>query len=688
MKWFLSAFLGAAFVSAATVTVPPHGNVPVPPVAPADPGPVGPNVPPPSSNPPPGPRSPNPAPPAQPTGAGSPSVGAPKAPGTGGAGGSGGAGTATPQPSSQDIADWRVWWTFHRDEFLDLKDALDRGNALTTGEDELLGGTSAGGAQRPDPRKLHDVVVPALLAALRGERNPDVLTSCMMALAKLGRGPCPADAAAIETALRPFLADPVQEVAETAALALGLNAAPSSAMLLVGLAGDDERGRALVQQTEVPTRTRAFACYGLGLLGARANADVRRFVVHHLVQTFEKDKAATRDVRTAVLVAMSQLEIAPSARGDATYAPSSSLESDLAWLLGIWRDPQQSELVRVHAATTAARLAPGAPAAAALPWKGALCDALEPTATVPGILRQGAALALGACCDNDDDEADARARALLQRAVRDGDGLTRRFAAISLARVGARDGKGAHTSENLRATRTFLLGEFEGASSTLRPWLALALGTCEALRLRSGADASTEVQAALVKALAQRKSPGDAGALCLAAALTRAPEARDSIVEWTVGNQESEARPYAALALGLLGWDGGVLPLRKAVLDAKNRPLLLREASIALGLLGSNEVVPTLVRSLAESESLPWQSAIAGALSYVGDARAIDPLLALLEKGKRPDRMRSFAAAALGGVCDRERIPWNAPIGFTVHYAVPPATLYEPSSGTGILDLF
>ncbi|MBI5363744.1 MAG: HEAT repeat domain-containing protein [Planctomycetes bacterium] len=672
---------------ASTSIGPRHGGTPPPPqLDPPHQPPFLPQPPVTTGGTPGSPRTPGPAPAATPTGPAGPTAGGPQAPGSGATGGSG-ANPSTPKFANQDLADWRLWWTFHKDEFLDLKATLAQGAQLVTGEEALLNRTTTG-AQLPDPKKLRAEVVPALLRMLQGERNPDVLTSSMVALAKLGRGPCPEDAPAIEAAVKPFLADPVQEVTESAALALGLNAAPSSAPLLVALAQDDERGRALVQQTEVPYRTRAFACYGLGLLGARGNADVRRFAVHHLVQTFEKDKGAARDVKVAVLVALALLPVEGPARTDGTEAPSSSLEADLAWLSGVWRDVRESELVRAYAATTAGRLASASRGGAVDTWKLALCDALEPTSSVPGVLRQSAALALGSITDNDDDEADTRARALLTRAAREGDGLARRFALVSLARAGARDGRGARTSEHLVETRRFLLGELEGGSSALRPWIALALGVCEAVRLRAGADASDEVRAALVKGLAQHKSPSDAGALCLAAALARASNARDAIVAAATSGDDAETRPHAALALGLLGWDGAVITLRKAVIDARNKPLLLREASIGLGLLGSTDNVPNLVRMLGEQASTTWMAAITGALSYVGDARAVDPLLALLPKGERPDSVRAFAAAALGGICDRELLPWNAPMAFLVNYSVPPATLYEPTSGTGILDLF
>jgi HEAT repeat protein len=207
------------------------------------------------------------------------------------------------------------------------------------------------------------------------------------------------------------------------------------------------------------------------------------------------------------------------------------------------------------------------------------------------------------------------------------------------------------------------------------------------VRLRAGRESSDEVRAALVRGLEKHRSPIEAGAWCIAAGLAHAQGAREAIVEWAVGNQDSEARPHAALALGLLGWDGAVLALRKTVQDSRYRPFVLRDASISLGLLGSTDNVVHLTQMLGEAQGLTSLSAIASALSYVGDARAVDPLLALLQRGERPDRVRAFAAAALGGLCDRDLVPWNAEIARTVNYWVPPATLYEPAAGTGILDL-
>ncbi len=642
--------------------------------------------------------------PAAPTG---PSTATPTG-GTGGATTGGGAGAkpggSTGAFSSQDLMDWQLWWTFHRDEFVQLKSTLARGASAPSTGDEALLGASTRGAELPDAKRTHETVVPALLAALQGERNQDVLSSCIVALAKIGRGGSSADAPAIEAAIRPFLSDPLQEVAETAALALGLNATQSSAQLLVDLALDDERGRALVGQSETPYRTRAFACYGLGLLGRDAvNPDVRRFVAHHLMHVFEVDRSSTRDVKTAVLLALSLVPLeavrtAPAAEGKgagaaaARVSPSAesvsgSADAVLEWLLRVWSDRNESEFVRSYAAPAAARIASNGSRAIVDAWKETLCAALRPGASPQAVMQQSAVMALGMLTDNDADALDEKGRQTLMQIARDGEALARRFAFIAVARAGARDGAGESTDVNRAAVRAFLLEELRQGSSAVRPWVALAAGVGEALISRAGHEIAPETQAALLKGLRDHKSPGESGAWCIANALARQQDARDFLLETVLDNGESPARSHSALALGLLGWDGAVIPLRKVLPEARYRPYLLRDTAIALGLLGSREAVNELLRMLGDTTSLASMSAVASALGYIGDARALEPLVTMLRKGDRPDRVRAFAAAALGGICDRDMLPWNAEIAFSANYWVTPATLYEPGGATGILDL-
>jgi HEAT repeat protein len=151
---------------------------------------------------------------------------------------------------------------------------------------------------------------------------------------------------------------------------------------------------------------------------------------------------------------------------------------------------------------------------------------------------------------------------------------------------------------------------------------------------------------------------------------------------------QDDARGQVALALGLLGHGEAGELLRTIVARSKYRPALLRDCSIALGLLGDKDIGTQLVRQLEEARSLAAQSAIVSALGFIGDRRSVEPLLALLGNRLANEKARAFAAVALGNVADKELLPWNSKIGVDLNYRAAPATLSDPLTGTGILDIF
>ena len=120
--------------------------------------------------------------------------------------------------------------------------------------------------------------------------------------------------------------------------------------------------------------------------------------------------------------------------------------------------------------------------------------------------------------------------------------------------------------------------------------------------------------------------------------------------------------------------------------DAEFRPALLAQAAIGLALLdpiGAGQMLAGLLRR--KDESVGRLSGIAFAFRYVGDRRAIDPLLGLLGDRDLPDLARAFVLAAVGGACDRGELPWNEPFARGVNYRAPISTV---SNGvTGILDI-
>lgn len=273
------------------------------------------------------------------------------------------------------------------------------------------------------------------------------------------------------------------------------------------------------------------------------------------------------------------------------------------------------------------------------------------------------------------------------RTTRDGDALARRLAWIAIGRTGARDGAGAARDEGLQRARAALYAGLETENGLVRPWVALGLGVLEQARSRSGEIVAPDSLRALRGALERHPSPNEAGAYCLALGLCKDVASRERIEREAVRTQDDEFQSQAALALGLLGDRQSIEPLRRIVLEARQRPLVLRDSAIALGLLGDHELVSFLVTWLREASNLGLLSATAGALGWVGDQRAIEPLCALVESREAPDRARAFAAVALGLVCDKDLLPWNAAIARDLNWWLAPATLYDPGSGTGIIDL-
>lgn len=623
-----------------------------------------------------------------PAGPGTPAPGGPAA----GPNTSGGSPTASVDPSA-----WQQWWAFHRDAFLNLKSALTRNSVRT---DEAFFGVAAA-LRRGDERRPSDLlrkrVVPALLAALERERNPDVLTGAALALAKIAE---PADdpEGRIPVALRGLLASANQEVAESAAIALGIHAHPSAAPLLVALLADDPLARAQARAAQIPTRTRAFAAYALGILGQRTNnTDARRLIVRALCSSLQSEAvSASNDVRVACTLALGLVRIEPERLagpvGVATdESLASSREAELRWLRPRLDDARAPETIRAHLPVALARIAHGGAAEFSIDLERRFVSALGAASSDGTLMQQSSGIALGLLLDNDQDELDRSGIASLQRVAREGGPFARRWALISLARAAARDGThsgGGRDGATLREVRTFLANELERSNGLLRPWCGLALGVLEANRIALGEAAAPETLRTLRVALEKHAGPTEAGAYCLALALSHDAASRERILTEARAVQDEELQSQACLALGILDSRESILPLRTIVAESRLRPLVMRDASIALGLLGDHALVPSLLAWLRDAPNGALLAAVADALGWVGDARAIEPLCALVDDRDVPDRVRAFAAVALGRLCDRELLPWTASLARDLNWALVPTSLFDPSAGTGILDLF
>ena len=665
---------------------------------PSTPGPSGPSSPGPAAGNPgaggSGPASPrSPAPPA----------GTPK-------GEPGRAETPSSSDPGMDWALWDHWWRFNKDPYLKLKSRV-HGNGVLTGSDEFFLGQGdqlqAQDRLRPGQAQVRGLVVPALLAALERERSNEILTGALIALAKIGDGPERGADSSLATSFLPFLQSSSQEISETAAVSLGILASEASVPTLLCLMNDTREGRRLVgNRSEVPYRTRAFAAYGLGLVGTTSESNaLRSEIASALIEVLNSPRFSTRDIKVAAMTALGLTAVDPapdpallSARCESEAARAGCcLQAQIAFLVD-YLDPTQErkqratrdDLVRAHAPTALARLLARVPEPRATELKTEVFASLRALvgqhSRAPDLVQQGVAMTFGMIADADADEVDVAMRAELTRLVRDGDRQCRRYALLSLARAGSRLGSGELPSSGVEQARAELLEQL-ARGRTLKPWAALGLGLMGHALLEQHLALDPAASLALRQATIEMKRPADAGAYCLALGLRKDLEGSRILLEklrFFLGSDS--ARGYAAVALGLLGERGAIAPLQELIAHSKYRPFLMRQASIGLGLLGDKELVPELVARLREAQGLASQAALSSALGMIGDSRSIDPLVGLLRDASVTDRARAFAAVALGIVCDKEALPWNSKLSSDSNYRANPVTLTD-ESGMGILDI-
>jgi HEAT repeat protein len=679
-----SALLLLGFAGS-TSALPPHGGVPVPP------------APPPSIHAPPGPgvykgpgdtgnagTAPSPAGPSAPSGPSSPPSGSAAGPGaiTGSAFG---AGAMTGQESPADSSHWAIWWGFNKAPYLELKRAIHSGH-LVTG-DESLADAGARAIYRPSPDHVRTRVVPALEAVLATERSNDLVSSATVALARIAAG----DHDLCER-LRPrflrLLRSSNQEIAETAAVALGVLGDEGSTETLRSLLQDEPAGRTLVGSDGVSDRTRAFAAYGLGLVGQRATVERTRFAIARVLTDLLRAGAGTGlDVEVAALIALGELPL--------PVAPADEAESSLAWtsrqgelrfVLEVLGDLNRRNLLRAHAPTVIARLCAGVPSELRLEVHKRLCELVRERSKESNEVQQSAVQALGALGDCDRDRWDTDTRAQLKRLASSGDEQVRAFALVALGRISGRPGDGEGSGTGAPDCRAFLTGELARGRSRIRAWSARALGGGERAALDAKREGSAEVRETLRTALAAKNGPEELSALAIALGLARYPEAQDPLLAKLAATNDDATRGYLGVALGMIGVAEAVPAIEKIVRESRYRPALLREAATGLGLLGDKTLVPELTRELGLAQSQASQASIAQALGAIGDERALEPLLVLLQDPKVTDSARGFAAVALGLVCDPEPLPWVSRYSLDLNYRASTSTLLG-GNGTGLLEI-
>ena len=488
----------------------------------------------------------------------------------------------------------------------------------------------------------------------------------------------------------PFLARKNQEIRETAAVALGILANPKSIDTLSNLLLDNEDGRRLVGR-EVDYRTRAFAAYGLSLIGARtADEGDRHRIVERLVEALHSDRSSLRDVRVACLVSLGLVplnEIRSSADGE--EAPAASRVGQLEFVFDYLVDEEQPALVRAHAPTALVRLMQGLPAEDFEAYKTRvapeLIRRLDKKSREDAYVVQSCALALGQIGDRDSDELDVEIREALIEAGEDArDQQARAFALVALAQAGGAQGQSAPPARDDVARH--LGRQLADSSSFKEPWVGLAIGVFGNARNRADGGHPTDLGEALRMALAAERNATRVGPYAIGIGLLEDHDAQEVLLEKLRSVNSPEARGYVCVALGLLSSRAAIEPIQDIIVQSKYQPDLLRQAAVALGLIGDSHTVPDLIAMLESAKGLSSQAALASALGTIGDERSVTPLVAMLENRDVSAKARGFAAVALGIVADKEPLPWNSKISVDLNYWAATRTLNDPS-GTGILNI-
>ncbi len=593
-----------------------------------------------------------------------------------------------------DLAEWTFWWETNKDPFLNLKAAI-HAQAPTTGEEGWWLGEGSkrivNDRTRPNDQIVFDTVVPVLRSALASSSNRDIVTGCMIALAKigderLGEG----GESETEALLRPLLRTGTQQIRETAALALGILASPHSIALLEALALDSEEGREAVGSTEVDSSTRAFAAHGLGLVGHRATDEaLRQRIVRFCVENLE---AAEREALPDLAVGLvTSIGLTPLSPGSAEQAWSGR-EAQIAFLMDLFHESRRDYIVRAHLPVAAGRLLEGLDERLHADLKQRVADGLmvvldnRKNSSAQAELRMSAALALGQLGDADEDVLDAKIRQVLIECD-DAQRQVERFATLALGKIAARAGTGEQPAAGRAEIAKHLLRQISRGKSGADQWAAMTLGVQAFLQREVEPDAvlSAAERSALLDELASA-AEAQVGAYAIASGLAGDPEAGPVLLKRMREASEPSAVGYLALGIGLLGERRAMDDLRQMIQESEYQPEMLRQAAIALGLLGDRAVADDLVKLLGEASSLSTQAAIASALGFIGDVRAVQPLAEMLADETLTETARGFAAVALGLVADKEALPWNAKLAIDVNYRAATGTL-SSLDGSGLLNI-
>ncbi|MGC6487758.1 MAG: HEAT repeat domain-containing protein [Planctomycetota bacterium] len=589
--------------------------------------------------------------------------------------------TPAPTTGARDLVafsrTWQTWWEFNKEPFLTPRVRGVQGPV--TGSDDFYLGARAGSRTvdvlRTTEADRVERVVPALAALIDRERNRDVQSACLVALGKVGVDGQDAagDAIRIQDLLRARVRRDNQEVRETAVLAMGIAGRRDAFGPLRDLFEDTAAGRALAERESVRKRTRAYAAYALGLLARRVgDPRLSEQVYDVLWAGLQDEDNDDRDVKVAIVSAIGVLreDVARSADKRLAWRAAEDL---LGWFgreLGATEESMQA-----HAPVAIARLIGRGTSRVHRRAKERFTAELAARKRRGPPILQSCAIALGMLAVPAERVAADEVFSAALRAcyVKGKDRTAQQLALIALGRIGG------------AANREWLVRTFSKARFDARPWAAIALG----LQARPAAESGRPdvfVGELLLEELEEASTDDLRAALAVGVGLTGLGDAAPTMLRLLREN-EGDARTagYLAIGLGLLQDTKSTGTLAEIMARSARRPFVLQQCAVALGMLGDRHANDQLLRLLEQSESVAVLAAVASAITRIGDRRAIARLVEMSGDKRLTKLGRAFVAAALGGVADKDALPWNVPLSVDVNYATGVDTM--TNGATGVLDI-
>lgn len=536
----------------------------------------------------------------------------------------------TAPPPSMGYENWLFWWNYNKDEFLNLKAAIKAmENKISTKSSPYIygkgGGRNRTDTQAPTEKEIVEKVVPELLKVVANKDiHPDIRGGALIALARCGGGMAHVKQL-FEVAKHNSGEDKL--VQESAIIALGIMQLKNAEIrdFLIGL----------VDNMDVAFRARCFAALALGLL--QDNSPETFAALERCLDGRE----STPDVPVCALLAIGLI-------GDAKKVPDL-----LNWLeTGGYGKNKFADLEKSYIVTALGKIG-------SVDALKAIEGTLRKRDT---LVRRSSMIALGQIVPQATAEQQLEYVKKIAALIKAEDDTTAlNFGIISLGRIGGQD----DASENVRKEALrILLDQFQNGKTPQKPYAALALGIV-AFQSKAEAPKPAEIKYQIIdvirRDLAELK--GDKTALgANAVALGLVGEKDADTVKLLVSilqdrGQDKKLRGSAAVALGLIGDSNARDAILKALEEREDRDLRV-DTAVAAGLLGDSGGVEKLVEILNDPKASQFVlGSVALALGQIGDRRAFDPMLRILEPDKTngvyPDLTRALVAVALGQIADR-----------------------------------